>query len=92
MKHFESLAGKSGVQLLERRSAKPQGKGNQDQLHVTCSMQGNLESVVKLMNAVLMDASHPQVESCQLSPLKLGEDKLKGDLKLTVALKTPAKN
>lgn len=87
MKHLELLAEKSGVQLLQRRSVRSEEKTLLNQLRVDCSMHGELEAVVKFMNAILQDASRPQIVSCQISSLKFGRNPLKGQLTLAVSLK-----
>ncbi len=89
MKHFESLAGKSGVQLMDRRSAKSEGRETGGPLRVECSLQGSFESVVKFMVELQNDAAHPQVDLFQLSPIKAGEDRLRVQLTVLVALKAP---
>ena len=87
MKHFEELAGKSGVELIQRRSVKPEGKAQSDLLRVECSLQGSFETVINFLWSLSSDGSRPRVEACQLSPIKAGEDKLRGQLTLVVALK-----
>jgi alkylhydroperoxidase/carboxymuconolactone decarboxylase family protein YurZ len=87
MKHFEELAGKSGVQLIQRRSVQSEEKSKANQLRVECSFQGNLSAVVRFLWALAVDAAHPQVEVCQLAPTKPGDDKLRGQLTLVVGLK-----
>ncbi len=89
MKHFEALAGKSGVQLMERRSAKSENRGTGGALRVECSLQGNFESVVKFLVELQNDAAHPRVDLFQVAPLKAGEDRVRVQLTLLVGLKTP---
>lgn len=91
MKHFESLADQSSVQLIQRRSVQSEEKNNPNQMRVDCSLEGNFESVVKFLHVVLADSSHPQIEACQLSPLKSGENKLRGQVTLVVLLKLSEK-
>jgi hypothetical protein len=87
MKHFEELAGKSGVQLVQRRSVQSEEKGKLNQLRVECSFQGNLSAVVRFLWTLTADAAHPQVEVCQLAPTKPGDERLRGQLTLVVGLK-----
>ncbi len=87
MKHFESIAKKSNVELPQRRASKGESHSSANLIRVECSLQGSLEAVVKFLYALQKDAAHPQVESCQLSPIKAGDEKLRGNLAVIVMLK-----
>ncbi len=87
MKHFESLATDAGVQLLQRAAITPAEKGGMGLMRVECSLQGGFEPVVRFLHALATDESRPQIEACQLSPLKSGEDRLQARLSLAVFFK-----
>jgi hypothetical protein len=91
MGHFDALAKESGVDL-ERYNPK---ELKLNQVRITCSFQGNLESTTKFLHALLTDASHPRIEDCVLTAPKQGdekrEDKLSGTIILTVVLKPSTK-
>lgn len=91
MKHFEALAGKGGVQLVDRRSNRRDENKGSNVLRVECSLQGSFESVVRFLIEIQNDPSHPQIESFQLAPLKAGEDRLRGQIGLAVGLKTASR-
>lgn len=91
MKHFEELAGKSKVQLIQRRSVKPEGKNASNALRVECSLQGRFEAMMRFFHLLQTDIAAPQVTACQLSLVKPGEDNLRGQLTLTVNLVPPPK-
>lgn len=91
MKHFEALAGKGGVQLVDRRSNRRDEAKGGNVLRVECSLQGNFESVVRFLIELHNDSSHPQIESFQLAPLKAGEDRLRGQMGLAVGLKAASR-
>ena len=86
MKHFEKLADGSGVQLIQRRSVKAEGKNTSNALRVECSMQGRFEAMVRFLHLLQTDGAGPRVNACQFSPQKPGEDNLRGQLTLTVTL------
>ncbi|MFZ4695272.1 MAG: hypothetical protein ACOYMV_09120 [Verrucomicrobiia bacterium] len=87
MKHFESLAGKAGVELVDRRSNRREEAKGGNALRVECSLQGGFAPVVRFLAGLQEDPSHPQVEVLQLSPLKAGEDRLRAQLTLNVGLR-----
>lgn len=86
MKRFESLAAGAGVELLQRGAAASDANGSGEPTRVDCSMQGSFEGIVRFLDALGRDESHPQIESCHLSPVKAGEDRLRGQLALSVTL------
>ncbi len=87
MKHFESLAKNGNLELPRRSPLKPETPGKANILRVDCEFRGSLESVVKFMFALQDDSARPQIEVCQISPVKPGEDMLRGNMIVAVGLK-----
>ncbi|MDD2708241.1 MAG: hypothetical protein PHV34_09550 [Verrucomicrobiae bacterium] len=87
MKHFEEMARQSGVELKQRNQKLGEGKGRPNQLRVECGLQGNFEGVARFLFKLQQDSSHPQVVSCQISPVKAGEPLLRGQFSILAVLK-----
>ena len=85
--HVRSLANESAIQLPQYRPGGVRDKAKTNQLRGEYTLEGNFEGVVRFLYLLLNDSSHPQVELCQLSPLKIGEEKLRGQLTISVVLK-----